>query len=122
MNLSMELTQPNLLTNIEFEELKTSEEIIIETRNSTYRFSVSDAAERRGYLSGGSVGKEPVKAILIGVIMNCGDSCVNDYGCLKTNGRAFFYLETSNGTKHLVTSKITGLIHIKNITEQKYIF
>src|SRR5215510_7438072 len=110
MNLSLELTQPDPLTNIEFEELKTREEIIIETRNSRYRFLVSDAAARRGYLSGGSVGEEPVKAVLMGVISKRGDTFVNDCECLKTNGRAFFYLDSDGVMKHMVTSLITGLI------------
>ncbi len=122
MNMSVELTQPDSLTNIEFDELRSSEEIIIETKNSSYRFAVSDAYARRGYLSGGSVGEQPIRATLMGVVTKRGDSFMTDAWCLKTNGRAFFYIETENGLKHLVTSVITGLIHIKNITEQKYIF
>ena len=122
MDANCELTKLDGLTNIELSDLQTSEEIIIETKNSSYRFAVSDALHRRGYLSGGSIGDEPVSAILMGVVTKGGESFVRDSWCLKTGGRAFFCIETENGMKHLVTSNIVGLIHVKNITEQKYIF
>lgn len=117
-----EITQSDGITNIEFSNLRTSEEIIIETKNSSYRFAVSDALNRRGYLSGGSIGDEPVSAVLMGVVTKGGDNFVRDSWCLKTSGRAFFCIETRSGIKHLVTSNIIGLIHVKNMTEQKYIF
>ena len=122
MNMISEITQFDTLRNIEFEKIKVSEEIIIETQNSCYRFSVTDAPQRRGYLSGGSLGDETRQAILMGTIFKKGDTFSADPRGLKTDARAFFYIETPSGVKHLVTSIIIKLTHVKNEEAQQYLF
>lgn len=122
MNKISEITQFDNMPNIEFEDLVTSEELVIETQNSCYRFCITDAVQRHGYLSGGSLGNQPQKAILLGTILKQGESYTTDPRGLKTDARALFYIETEVGMKHLVTSIITKLTQVKNIDEQKYLF
>ncbi len=105
---------------IEFDALQTDEEIVIETQNSAYKFSIGNAATRQGFLSGGALGESSTVAILMGTISKVGESYNNDPCGLKTEARAFFFIETENGMKHLITSVITHLVHIKN-DEPKYI-
>lgn len=122
MNRINEITQFNSLVTIEFEDIKTSEEILIETQNSCYRFCVTDAHQRHGYLSGGSLGNRAQKAILLGTIYKQGGAYTTDPKGLKTDARALFYIETESGMKHLVTSIIIKLTQVKTNPEQKYLF
>jgi hypothetical protein len=122
MNQINETTQFESMPNIEFEAIKASAEILIETQNSCYRFCVIDAHQRHGYLSGGSLGQRAQKAILLGTIDKQRKSYTTDPKGLKTEARAIFYIETESGMKHLVTSMITRLKRVKNTGEQKYLF
>ncbi len=122
MNMVSETDQYCSLHHIEFEDIHSAEEIVIETQNSLYRFCVTDAGHCHGYLSGGSLGEQKQKAILLGTIFKQGDSYTTDPKGLKTDARAIFYLETESGMKHLVTSRITKLTQVKYIEEQKYLF
>jgi hypothetical protein len=99
--------------NIDFDEIKTNEELLIETQNSTYKFCVRDAASRRGVLSGGALGDAVKTAIFIGAIAKNGERYVSDYWGLRRDARALFFLETENGMKHLITSPVTNLVHVK---------
>jgi hypothetical protein len=122
MNRFNEITEFDGLHYIEFEDLESAAAIVIETQNSRYRFTVTDVAERRGYLSGGSLGEQAQKAILLGTIYKRGEGYTTDPRGLKTGARALFYLETPSGMKHLVTSLITELAQVKTPEEQKYLF
>lgn len=99
---------------IEFDTMQTNEEIVIETQNSAYKFCIGDAATRQGFLSGGALGEVSTVAILMGTISKDGETYTNDPCGLKTEARAFFFIQTENGMKHLITSVITHLVHIKN--------
>jgi hypothetical protein len=105
---------------IEFDAIQTDEEIVIETQNSAYKFSIGNAATRQGFLSGGALGESSTVAILMGTITKEGEGYNNNPCGLQTEARAFFFIETENGMKHLITSVITHLVHIKN-EEPKYI-
>lgn len=122
MNRINEITQLNSLPSIEFEDIRTSEEILIQTQNSCYRFCITDGDQRHGYLSGGSLGCRRQRAILLGTIFKQGVSYSTDPKGLKTDARALFYIETEAGMKHLVTSPIIKLTQIKSNPEQKYLF
>lgn len=122
MNMINDTTPFDSGHSIEFDDLKTSQEIIIETQNSCYRFCVTDAHQRHGYLSGGSLGKQVQKAILLGTIFKKGGAYTTDPGGLKTEARAFFYIETESGMKHLVTSIITKLSQVDQTQDQRYLF
>jgi len=120
MNRISETNIAKAKENIEFDAIQTDEEIVIETQNSAYKFSVGNAATRQGFLSGGALGETATVAILMGTISKEGESYHNDPCGLKTEARAFFFIETENGMKHLITSVITHLVHIKH-EEPKYI-
>ncbi len=120
MNMISETNIAKAKENIEFDSMQADEEIVIETQNSAYKFSIGNAATRQGFLSGGTLGESSTVAILMGTISNEGDGYVNDPCGLKTQARAFFFIQTEKGMKHLITSVITNLVHIKN-EEPKYI-
>ena len=120
MNIISETDIAKANENIELDAIQTDEEILIETQNSAYKFSIGDAASRKGFLSGGILGESSIVAILMGTIIKEGESYINDPCGLRTQARAFFFIETENGMKHLITSVITSLVHIKN-EKPKYI-
>lgn len=107
---------------IDFEALEANEEILIETQNSFYKFAIGDVRERRGFLYGGSVGSRGCVAILMGAVKKQGETYVNDPAGLHRDARAFFYIETEQGMKHLITSVITNLSHVKPEENQELIF
>jgi hypothetical protein len=114
MNISSDTNIARAQEIIAFEAMQTNEEIVIETQNSAYKFCIGNATTRQGFLSGGALGEAATVAILMGTISKNGEGYVNDPYGLKTDARAFFFIETENGMKHLITSVITHLVHIKN--------
>lgn len=120
MNISSDTNITRAKEIIAFDAMQTNEEIVIETQNSAYKFCIGNAATRQGFLSGGALGESATLAILMGTITKDGERYVNDPYGLQTNARAFFFIQTENGMKHLITSVITHLVHIKN-EEPEYI-
>jgi hypothetical protein len=114
MNIISETDIANTKEHIEFDAIETDEEILIETQNSAYKFSIGNAATRKGFLSGGALGESSTVAILMGTILKEGERYINDPCGLRIQARAFFFIETENGMKHLITSIITHLVHIKH--------
>lgn len=104
-----------------FSSIDVGDALIIETRNSTYRFLVIDAVSGQGILTGGmSVGNAGC-ALLIGVSVEDKNGFRLDTTCLKVGGRAIFHLDTDNGIDRLITSGITSLFHIRDGKAQKRI-
>ena len=98
---------------LSFGGLRPADEIMIQTGNSLYSFSVTDPTERRGILSGGALEECGVTASLIGSFVEGeADSCTFLSG-LKTGARALFYIEFGQGLKRLLTSAITDLIYVR---------
>jgi hypothetical protein len=114
MNIITDSNITRAKENIAFDTMQTNEEIVIETQNSAYKFCVGNAATRQGFLSGGALGESSTVAILMGTVSKNGERYINDPCGLKTEARAFFFIQTENGMKHLITSIITHLVHIKN--------
>jgi hypothetical protein len=96
-------------------DIDPSDQILIRTQNSEYRFSIVDPAERRGTLSGGFLGNQSRDAVLIGTLSetNSSNSLDNVSNGLKTGRRALFYLTAKNGIERLITSIITGITQNK---------
>jgi hypothetical protein len=88
-----------------------SDQILIRTQNSEYRFSIVDPVERRGTLSGGFLGDQSRDAVLVGTLSDNDNSTSLDNvsNGLKTGRRALFYLTAKNGIERLITSIITGI-------------
>jgi hypothetical protein len=84
------------------------EQILIRTQNSEYRFSMIDPVERRGTLSGGSLGNQKRDAVLIGTIAD-NNRISGDVLELETGRRALFFLQARHGVERLITSEITGI-------------
>jgi len=90
------------------QEIKDKEQILIRTQNSEYRFSMTDPAERRGSLSGGSLGNHVRDAVLVGSLAN-NNNLPSDSLELKVGRRALFFLKARYGVERLVTSIITDI-------------
>jgi hypothetical protein len=99
--------------DILFEDISPSDRIMIRTQNSEYRFSVVDPSERKGILTGGSLGNQQRHAVLVGALSGGENSFASDTGALKTGSRALFYLTARNGVERLITSIITSLKRTK---------
>lgn len=95
---------------IKLSEIHSSDQLLIKTANSEYRFRVTDAEQRRGQLSGGTLGDSEREAVLAGAISGTGALGHIDLG-LKPGGRAVFYLTATRGIERLITSVITRVAH-----------
>ena len=97
--------------DITMKDIGPSDQILIRTQNSEYRFSIVDPVERRGTLSGGFLGDNSRDAVLVGTLSegNTSNSIDNVSNGLKTGRRALFYLTAKNGIERLITSIITGI-------------
>jgi hypothetical protein len=82
-----------------------SEQILIRTQNSEYKFSVTDPEEHRGTLSGGSLGEQKRDAVLVGTLADNSRVATGPLE-LKTGRRALFFLQARHGVERLVTSVI----------------
>lgn len=93
---------------ITLDGINSNDQILIRTQNSEYRFSIMDGEQRRGTLSGGTLGEQGREAVLVGSLPE-NNSLDNLSVGLKTGKRALFYLTARNGIERLITSIITGL-------------
>lgn len=102
-------------------DIMPSDQILIRTQNSEYRFSVTDPIERKGTLSGGTLGDNSRDAVLIGTLSEGNNPNAFDKvsGGLKTGKRALFYLSAKNGVERLITSIITGITRNKSREDNK---
>jgi hypothetical protein len=94
---------------INFKELKREQNLLIRTQNSEYRFRVLDPDERRGLLSGGSLGSSRREAVLIGTLPDGSYIEAADVRTLKIGTRALFFLGANRGVERLITSAITEI-------------
>ena len=107
--------------DITMKDVRPSDQILIRTQNSEYRFSVVDPLERRGTLSGGSLGDQTRDAVLVGTLAESNNlnSLDNVSNGLKTGRRALFYLTAKNGIERLITSMITSISRNKSREDDK---
>lgn len=103
---------------IPFNDLRAKDSLLIETRNSTYSFSILDPRSRTGLLSGGALSERAEHATLIGVKLESG-SADSDTSRLTTDSRALFYLHVGGCFRSLTTSVITSLVHIRGAEKQR---
>src|SRR5215213_4660217 len=99
---------------INFEEVKPSDEISIKTENSLYSFSVEEPEQRKGILTGGTLGNQRREAVLVSSIEGDGRAGTKAFTELKTGARALFFMTAKNGIERLITSVITHLSHLKS--------
>ncbi|HYP30050.1 MAG TPA: hypothetical protein VE262_25320 [Blastocatellia bacterium] len=112
--LEEEPTRAGTVSEICLDKVDPSDRIVIETRNSLYQFSVMDANQRRGVLSGGPLSEGIRDAVLMGTLSSESGSFKVNHLSLRTNARAFFFIKSSDGVERLITSAITSLTLIKS--------
>jgi hypothetical protein len=98
--------------SIEFDKLSCADTISVQTVKSTYEFSLLDPSNRKGLLSGGSLGNHAIEAFLSGTVSP--DSRDFDMAELKTGARAIFFVESKKSVRRLITSVITDLSVARN--------
>ena len=100
--------------SIDFDDLKPKDRVVIRTRNSTYRFLITDPARRQGVLTGGAIGNNARNAVLIEAFAaEDGERCVKSND-LRTGARLLFYLSSTRGVERLATSVIQELVMIRS--------
>jgi hypothetical protein len=98
---------------IAFKEIYATDNILIKTTNSTYRFSVTDPQRRRGFLSGGALPGDFEDATLVGVLIENNQGFQSDMSGLRIDSCALFFIREGSGFKRLTTSLITNLVLIR---------
>ena len=96
--------------SIDFDKLTRADTISVQTMKSSYQFSVLDPCNRKGLLSGGSLGDYAIEAFLSGMVSDDRDF---DTAELKTGGRAVFFIESSKTVRRLITSVVTDLTVVR---------
>jgi hypothetical protein len=96
-----------------FDNLHSEETLFLETSNNVYRFSVIDAANGVGELSGGIFGDCPTPASFFSSVSAQEDYQVEEPGKVKVGSRAIFLYQSAEGIHHFVTSPILKLSHSK---------
>ncbi|HXU39584.1 MAG TPA: hypothetical protein VN937_24735 [Blastocatellia bacterium] len=92
------------MTHLDLNSLRASEVISIYTANSVYQFSVTDPAQCAGWLSGGSLGDDPLLATLICSLTTRHRSA--DWLTLQPGAKAVFFCASTQGIRRLVTTRI----------------
>ena len=100
-------------SELRISDIRADDEVLIETRNSTYVFVLTDPEERSGLLYGGRLGQNISDAIIVGTIAEDGKMVIEDSPVLRTNSRALFFLRARGGLEQFLTSAISGLTYVK---------
>lgn len=97
--------------SIDFDKLTRADTISVQTMKSSYQFSVLDPCNRKGLLSGGSLGDHAIEAFLSGMVFD--NHRDFDTAELKTGGRAIFFIESRKSVRRLITSVVTDLAVVR---------
>jgi hypothetical protein len=97
--------------SINFEDLNPKDKVVIRTRNSTYRFLVTDPTRRQGVLTGGTLGNSTRPAVLIESFID--EKEIGTSYRLRTGARSLFYLSSGKGVERMATSIIEELAVIR---------
>jgi len=97
--------------------LRAKDQLIINTKNSEYKFEVTDPIHYRGILSGGQLGNKGCRAALLCTTESSLEPVNNK--SIKTNAKALFLVELNTTSTHLCTSPITNLKLIRDIDSWK---
>ena len=104
-----------MMREVVFDDVKETDSILIGTENNIYRFSMIDASERRGTLTGGRLGNGLYEAIAFGSITGNDSPNNRDFSGLRTDYRAIFCVnKPQSGLQRFITSAVTELTHVKN--------
>jgi hypothetical protein len=102
---------------IDLDDLKAKDKVVIRTRNSAYRFLVTDPAKRLGVLTGGALGNNTRDAVLIESVAVEEDAKLERSSGLRTGARILFYLSSPRGAERMATSVVEELVVIRSEEE-----
>lgn len=97
----------NYEQKIPFRNLKSTDQVIINTQNHEYQFEILNPATRSGILSGGRLGDSRHRAIFL--FTSQGTEVRVSSNSIRTNAKAIFLLELNDDLAHLCTSPIKSL-------------
>lgn len=100
------------INEIALARLITGDQLLIETEHSIYLFTLIDPGNETGNLMGGLLGNYTTKACLLSLSTDSDVPLRNSKG-LRTGARARFLIDSDSGTRCLLTSTITKLVHRK---------
>jgi hypothetical protein len=92
--------------------LRAADQILIETEQSVYVFTVKDANALSGRLAGGCLGNRPIDAYLLPTWVESGDSSIHRKS-IKAGVKFIFVIEAGIGLQRLTTSTVKALLHRK---------
>jgi hypothetical protein len=97
----------NYEQKLPFRNLKSTDQVIINTQNHEYQFEILNPATRSGILSGGRLGDSRHRAIFL--FTSQGTEVRVSSNSIRTNAKAVFLLELNDNLAHLCTSPIKNL-------------
>lgn len=101
-------------TIINLSELSAEDQLLIWTKNSFYRFLITDPAAQRGQLARGGRALSSGEAIFLGVTDSSGNEAAESNRHQLSAGTRAVWLATQDGQRRrLVTSVISRLVLIK---------
>lgn len=106
-----QMTEPPV-SEIELGSLREADQILIETEQSVYVFTVNDPNALSGRLAGGCLGNRPVYAYLLPTWVVSGDSSIH-HKSIKAGVKFIFVIEAGIGLQRLTTSTVKALAHRK---------
>jgi hypothetical protein len=101
------------VAKISLDALNATDCLSIKTADNTYVFVVTDPEERRGLLTGGELGSSSAASVLLGADTRQNGQVSALFSGLYQGSRAIFFVESRDGVRQVITSEITGLIHIE---------
>jgi len=105
-------------SEIALDALDESDLLMIQTANSVYSFSLTDAKERCGLLMGGSLGEASAQALLIGAQGPEKGEAGVCRSRLMAGLPAIFIVDSTRESRRLVTSAIKSLTHLKSLLDK----
>jgi hypothetical protein len=94
-------------------DLKATDRLRLETKNHRYEFELVDPAEKRGLLSGGTVGDKPREAVLVGSMAKNTSGFDCDKLIVRMGDRVLFGIITDDKLQSFFTSGVRRLTVIR---------
>ena len=107
------------VTQISLDTLNATDCISIKTADHTYLFIVTNPEERRGVLTGGTLGSSSTVCVLLGANKRRNGHVSGLFSEIYEGSRAIFFIESDDDVEQFMTSEIIGLVHIEARNEER---
>lgn len=97
---------------VNLDDLRAKDYLIINTENSVYRFTIIDPEKRYGLLTGGSLGYHRIKATIEATIPTDSPEGISKVKTIREHSRIVFIIPSEKTTERLVTSLIMKLTQV----------